>query len=39
MVKLWVLRIRLGWSTLDDVPERYREQVEVELNASEQSEQ
>lgn len=35
MVKLWVLRIQLGWSTLEDVPERYRDQVEAEL-ASEQ---
>lgn len=32
MVKFWVNRIKMGRATLDDVPERYREEVEAELN-------
>jgi len=31
MVKLWVYRIKKGLNTIDDVPERYREQVRQEL--------
>lgn len=31
MVSLWVMRIELGWSTIDDVPERYLEAVKAEL--------
>jgi hypothetical protein len=31
MVKLWVYRIEKGLNTIDDVPERYQEQVRQEL--------
>ncbi len=31
MVKLWVARIQRGMSTIDDVPERYKDEVEAEL--------
>ncbi len=31
MVKLWAYRIEKGLNTIDDVPERYQEQVRQEL--------
>lgn len=31
MVKLWVYRVEKGWSTIDEVPERYYEQVKEKL--------
>lgn len=31
MVKLYVLRIKAGKMTLEEVPERWREAVEIEL--------
>ena len=35
MVSLWVMRINLGWSTLEDVPDRYLEQVKERLGIAE----
>ena len=35
MVKLWIARINAGLSTIDDVPERYKEAVKVELGITE----
>ena len=32
MVKLYVLRIKAGRMTLEEVPERWREAVEIELS-------
>lgn len=32
MVKLWAMRVKLGLSTIDDVPERYKDTVKIELN-------
>lgn len=32
MVKLYVLRIKAGKMTLEEVPERWREAVEIELS-------
>jgi len=31
MVKLWAYRVEKGWNVIDDVPERYRDQVKAEL--------
>lgn len=31
MVKLWAYRIEKGLNTIDDVPERYQDQVKAEL--------
>lgn len=31
MVKLWAYKVTSGLCTIDDVPERYLEQVKVEL--------
>ena len=31
MVKLWAYRVEKGLNTIEDVPERYREQVKTEL--------
>lgn len=33
MVKLWALKIQIGMSTIEDVPDRYYEQVKAELDA------
>ena len=33
MIEFLIIQIRLGKITLDDVPERYREEVEKRLNA------
>ena len=33
MIEFLVVQIRLGKITIDDVPERYREEVEKRLNA------
>ena len=33
MIKFLVLQIQMGKITLEDVPERYREETEVMLNA------
>ena len=32
MIKFWVNRIKMGKATLEDVPERYRADVERELD-------
>lgn len=34
MVKFYVLQVKMGKITLEDVPERYRADVEKELNLS-----
>lgn len=31
MVKLWAYKVNAGLCSIEDVPERYREQVKVEL--------
>jgi hypothetical protein len=36
MVSLWVWRIQNGMNTIDDVPERHKEQVKKELGIVEQ---
>ena len=35
MVKFWVNRIHAGKATIDDVPERWREAVRLEINFGE----
>lgn len=35
MVKLWVYRVEKGWNTIDEVPERYYDQVRQELSITE----
>ena len=35
MVKLWVYKVEKGWNTIDEVPERYYEQVKEELGITE----
>lgn len=34
MVKLWAYKVNAGLCTIDDVPDRYREQVKAELGMS-----
>lgn len=33
MVKLWATKVKLGYSTIEDVPDRYLAQVKAELDS------
>ena len=32
MVKLWAMRVKIGLNTIEEVPERYRDAVKIELS-------